>query len=73
MIIKGDLNGDGMITYADLVILKAYDLQKISLTDNQFLAADISGDGEVGAWDLSKLQRHLLGKEMINEVIDNGT
>jgi hypothetical protein len=70
MIIKGDLNGDGMITYADLVILRAYLLEKISLTDNQILAADISGEGNISIFDVSKLQRHLLGIEMINEVIE---
>ena len=73
MIIKGDLNGDGMITYADVVILQAYLLGKISLTNNQILAADISGEGDISILDLAKLHRHLLGKEMINEVIDNGT
>lgn len=70
MIIKGDLNSDGMITYADLVILQAYLLEKISLTDNQILAADISGEGKISIFDLGKLQRHLLGIEMINEVIE---
>jgi hypothetical protein len=70
MIIKGDLNNDGMITYADLVILQAYLLEKISLTDNQILAADISGEGNISIFDLGKLQGHLLGIEMINEVIE---
>lgn len=70
MIIKGDLNNDGMITYADLVILQAYLIQKISLTENQILAADISGEGNISVMDVARLYRHLLGIEMINEVID---
>ena len=70
MIIKGDLSGDGMITYADFVILKAYRFEKISLDDKQRLAADINGDGIINIVDLSKLQGHLSGKEMINEVIE---
>jgi hypothetical protein len=45
-------------------------LQKISLTESQILAADISGEGDISVLDLAKLQNHLLGIEMINEVIE---
>lgn len=55
----GDLNGDGDVESADIVILKQaiYGSQKLS--PNQAVAADINGDGKINVFDLTLLKRNI--------------
>lgn len=58
----GDINLDGYIDSLDTDYLYQYLGEYISLlTDEQFLAADVTGDGQVNVEDLSDLQRYLNG------------
>ena len=70
MIIKGDINGDGRITYLDAIILSLSYLKVVNLTGDAFIAADINGDGNITISDSALIVRHLLGIEIINEVIE---
>ena len=57
----GDVNGDGSVTGADLILLGRYIL-KWNLSDFVFIeeAADVNGDGRINGADLIVLGRHLL-------------
>lgn len=55
--LKGDLNSDGKITVADLVIMEKYILGSQTLTEKQFTIADLSGDNAVDSFDLVLLRK----------------
>jgi hypothetical protein len=66
--IKGDIDGDGRITYIDAVGT----LQVASgiINDEETrLKADVNGDGEVTTDDVLVVLEHLSGKEIISGVI----
>ena len=54
----GDLDHDGLITKNDVEMLRDYfqDPENVTLDENQLLAADVNGDGEVSVSDLSWLR-----------------
>ena len=54
----GDLDHDGLITKNDVEMLRACieDPENVTLDENQLLAADLNGDGEVSVSDLSWLR-----------------
>lgn len=66
MIIKGDLDGDGVIASTDSVLLARYLANLITLTEEQLLAADIDGDGYVSSADSVLVARFLAG--LIDEI-----
>lgn len=55
--LKGDLNSDGKITVADLVLMEKYILGSQTLTEKQFTVADLSGDNAVDSFDLVLLRK----------------
>ena len=59
----GDINGDGVINVADLVLLSRYIAELETLTDTQLKAADVNGDGKVNIADLVRLARWLANLE----------
>lgn len=48
---KGDINGDGVVTSADAVLLARYLVDLVSLSDAQYYRADINGDGDITSAD----------------------
>ena len=69
MIIKGDVNGDFLITIEDVVLATAFFENKLSPEDWQLVAADIDGDGVVTQQDVLRIGNHVRGIEIINEVV----
>ena len=61
-IIKGDLNGDNQRDSADLLYLKKFLLNKISLTEEQKVIADTNNDNKIDSADLLNIKKFLLGK-----------
>ncbi len=59
---KGDLNSDGRVTMADLMMCLHHVSGRQILTGNAFLAADINGDGEVKMVDLMKILHFVSGR-----------
>lgn len=57
---KGDLDGDGELTTADLVLLTKYLGCQAELTEKQFYAADMINDNRINAADLSVMKRWLM-------------
>jgi hypothetical protein len=66
----GDLNGDGKITLADLMMLRLYLDHEIELTQTQMICGDINKDGQIDIGDMIKVRNHINGQTIINEVID---
>ncbi len=62
---KGDINGDGTISLADIVAIKRHILGFELLTDDKFKAADIDDSGSISLADYVKVKRHILGFELI--------
>lgn len=64
---RGDINRDGKISNADLVLMKKQILKIESLSGNRFTAADINRDQKVSNADLVLLKKHILGMEKIKQ------
>ena len=66
-ILLGDVNGDGELSVADAVllcrILAEDDIDDISLTEQNYLAADYTQDGMLTMLDLTRLLERLAGAE----------
>ena len=56
----GDINCDGSVNVADVVLLLKHLTAQTELTDSQLRLADISGDLKVNAVDLTLLKRNLM-------------
>lgn len=61
----GDLDGDDKVTAADMLTLANYLADKIELTDEQKLFADLNGNGEVEINDLILLMQQVVSEEVI--------
>ncbi len=57
----GDVDGDGSVKAADLVMLSKYLLTSGKLNAKQSVAADIDGDGRLDVYDLVLLRQILVG------------
>ena len=64
--IKGDANGDGRITNADITALNAANMKKSSLDAAQEFACDINGDGKITNADVTGLNAANLKKSPIS-------
>ena len=55
----GDVNNDGNINKDDLQMIQDYIMGKVSLTAQQYKAADLDGDGQVTSADYVRLKNQL--------------
>ena len=60
-ITPGDLDGDGVVTSGDALIILRIVLEMIDFTDEQYLAADYNGDGTVDTTDALEALRFAMG------------
>ncbi|MDQ1144220.1 VCBS repeat-containing protein [Bacillus sp. SORGH_AS 510] len=63
---KGDLNGDGIITPADALLIYQATSGKVTLTTEQMKLLDINGDGKITNADASELMANYVGKKPMN-------
>ena len=61
IIVRGDLNFDGKVTYSDGDILTRYTVKALSFDKYQQLAADINRDGKINGADDLSLGNYLAG------------
>jgi hypothetical protein len=61
-VLKGDANGDGIITPADALYATRAAQGKLTLTDEQIKALDMDGDGDVDTDDAELILNIYLGK-----------
>lgn len=59
--LRGDINTDGVVNSADMLLIKAYIKGAGTLTAAQITIADLSGDGNVNAADLLLIKSHIKG------------
>lgn len=59
--VKGDINGDGRVSIADLSLIQSHLLGIKKLEGDRLERADINKDGRISIADLSLIQSHLLG------------
>ncbi|MEK3916448.1 dockerin type I domain-containing protein [Paenibacillus sp. FSL H7-0331] len=62
-LVKGDMNGDGKVMPADILLVNQYILGKISLTAEQLEIADMNGDGVVDTADTAIMMNIYLGRQ----------
>mgnify|MGYP006333386695 CR=1 FL=1 len=62
IIVKADVNNDGLADFKDLVKINKARLNKITLEEMYFLAADVNEDKNLDLKDLSKINRFRLSK-----------
>lgn len=60
-LMPGDLDGDGLVSSADAVMLARYLVDLTELTDKQLQAADVDRDGAITSGDSVRLARFLAG------------
>lgn len=59
--VKGDVNGDGKITTADVGLVNAYVRGTKQLDSYQMLVADVNGDGKITTADAGKINGYIRG------------
>ena len=59
---KGDVDGDGIITNKDALMILQATNDLINLTEEQFLRADLNGDGELSAAEALRILQYVSGK-----------
>lgn len=64
----GDVDGDGVITNKDALMLLQAANDLLNLTEEQFMRADLNGDGELSAVEAMKILQYVSGK--ITSVLD---
>ncbi|MBR5372167.1 MAG: dockerin type I repeat-containing protein [Oscillospiraceae bacterium] len=62
--VECDLNGDGLLTAADVILLEKHLTTEEKLSDVQYFIADINGDMNVNALDLTLLKRRILTNDI---------
>ncbi len=62
IVIKGDINGDGIANGPDAIRMLKHRKHKATLEGVEFMAADINGDGSVGGPDAIRLLKHRKNK-----------
>lgn len=67
VVIKGDVNGDGLIYATDYVKIKNHIMNRPTLAGAYFLAADIDRDGNIYATDYVKIKNHIMGRGDISQ------
>lgn len=58
----GDVNGDKNVNAQDALLVLRYAVGKVTLTDNQFQAAEVTGDGFLNAVDALEILKYAVGK-----------
>lgn len=61
--LKGDANGDGVLTYLDAMTIMDYLAGTVQLTEDQLALADYNGDGFVTYLDAMAIMDHLAGND----------
>jgi hypothetical protein len=62
IVIKGDVNGDGIVNRLDYLEVKNYFLNVTSLTGAYYTAADCDGDGDITTTDYLRIKSHYLNQ-----------
>jgi hypothetical protein len=64
----GDVDGDGVITTKDALMLLQAANDMLNLTEEQFMRADLNGDGELSAMEAMRILQYVSGK--VTTIVD---
>lgn len=67
-VLKGDVDGSGRVTAADVQLTFEITLGRVTPTDRQLLAADVTGDGKVTAADVQRIFDATLGRAKLSNL-----
>ena len=59
--LTGDVDGDGVVTARDAVMIQKYLAGIIDFDDVQKSAADTNGDGKINIFDATRIQKYVAG------------
>lgn len=62
IVVKGDINKDGIIDVSDILQLNQYRLEKIELDEEQKIVADVDENNEININDIFIINKYRLGK-----------
>ena len=65
-VMKGDCNGDGVVSLPDVTKAALHVAGVEVLTGDNFTAADVNGDGSVSLPDVTKIALHVAGIELLD-------
>lgn len=68
VVIKGDVNGDGLIYATDYVKIKNHIMGKQRLEGAYLKAADINNDNNIYATDYVRIKNYIMGKGKIEQI-----
>jgi hypothetical protein len=57
----GDVNGDGNVSSADVMLIKRYLAGRSTLGDDALTAANVNGDGRINSIDIMLIKRYIAG------------
>jgi uncharacterized protein YraI len=60
IIVKGDVNGDGLVKSTDYMKIKSYIMDNTKLTDVELKAADVNNDNQIKATDYMKIKNYIM-------------
>lgn len=60
-VVKGDVNGDGVVSLGDLVKIRNKILGSASFSEIQTMSGDLNADGDVTMGDLIRIRNYILG------------
>jgi hypothetical protein len=63
--LHGDIDGDGYINVADLIVMRQFIIKSSSLSGLYLAASDVNTDGRTSISDLVALKKHILGMDYI--------
>ena len=66
VVVKGDTNGDGQLTNADITRLQAGYAGKVELTSLEAFAADVNASGDITNADITRLRAAYAGKKALD-------
>lgn len=64
--VKGDLNGDGVVSNGDFIKIRNHLIGKSTLTGISATAADVNLDGSINNSDFIKVRNHIIGKSTLS-------
>ena len=67
IVIKGDNNGDGKVSSADVLFAQRHIIGTYSLSGSYIEGADINGDGKISSVDVLFMQRYIVGTYTIKQ------
>ena len=63
--LKGDINGDGRVTFTDVNKANLHYKNKSILSGYEFMCADVNGDGKITFADVNKINLHYKNKSLL--------